>query len=79
MFPLARRALGLSARGIQHTVRRQAHRKLEPDFHDKYGNLVLISGVAFAVGTWAYACIQLPIAWNFSPVGRLTPKEWRED
>ncbi|ETE60660.1 Cytochrome c oxidase subunit 7B, mitochondrial, partial [Ophiophagus hannah] len=42
------------ARGIQHTVTRQAHRKLEPDFHDKYGNLILLSGVAFGIGTWAY-------------------------
>ncbi|KAG8144316.1 hypothetical protein E2320_012845 [Naja naja] len=61
-----------------HTVTRQAHRKLEPDFHDKYGNLILLSGVAFGIGTWAYACLQLPLAWNLSPVGRLTPKEWRD-
>uniref|UniRef100_A0A8C6YFL1 Cytochrome c oxidase subunit 7B, mitochondrial n=1 Tax=Naja naja TaxID=35670 RepID=A0A8C6YFL1_NAJNA len=66
------------SRGIQHTVTRQAHRKLEPDFHDKYGNLILLSGVAFGIGTWAYACLQLPLAWNLSPVGRLTPKEWRD-
>lgn len=54
-FPL--RQLCIPARGIQHTVRRQAHRRLEPDFHDKYGNLILISGAAFAIGTWAYVSI----------------------
>uniref|UniRef100_A0A670YZ72 Cytochrome c oxidase subunit 7B, mitochondrial n=1 Tax=Pseudonaja textilis TaxID=8673 RepID=A0A670YZ72_PSETE len=57
MFPLARRALGLSARGIQHTVTRQAHRKLEPDFHEKYGNLILLSGVTFGIGMWTYVSI----------------------
>ncbi|NXW30240.1 COX7B oxidase, partial [Phaetusa simplex] len=63
------------ARGIRHTAVRQAHRKHEPDFHDKYGNLVLLGGAAAFVTVWKK---KTGIAWGLSPVGRITPKEWRE-
>ncbi|KAG5213621.1 hypothetical protein JEQ12_009407 [Ovis aries] len=43
-------------------------RQRAPDFHDKYGNAVLASGATFHVAVW----------WNPSPVGTVTPKEWRE-
>ncbi|NXX80783.1 COX7B oxidase, partial [Urocolius indicus] len=66
------------ARGIQHTAVRQAHRKYEPNFHDKYGNLVLLGGAAAFSVVWAYVLTQIGIEWGFSPVGRVTPKEWRE-
>ncbi|XP_044293841.1 cytochrome c oxidase subunit 7B, mitochondrial [Varanus komodoensis] len=79
MFPLARRALGLAARSIQHTVKRQAGHKHEPDFHDKYGNMILLSGATFCVAVWTYVATQIGIDWNLSPVGRITPKEWRQD
>ncbi|XP_062997722.1 cytochrome c oxidase subunit 7B, mitochondrial [Elgaria multicarinata webbii] len=78
MFPLARRALGLAARGIQHTVKRQAGHKHGPDFHDKYGNIILLGGVVFCTTIWSYVVTQTGIDWNLSPVGRITPKEWRE-
>ncbi|KAM6353732.1 cytochrome c oxidase subunit 7B, mitochondrial [Alca torda] len=78
MFPVAKAALNLTARGIRHTAVRQAHRKHEPDFHDKYGNLVLLGGAAAFVTVWGYVLTQAGIEWGFSPVGRITPKEWRE-
>ncbi|NXP56497.1 COX7B oxidase, partial [Heliornis fulica] len=78
MFPVARTALSLAARGVRHTSIRQAHRKYEPDFHDKYGNLVLLGGAVAFSAVWGYVFTQLGIEWGFSPVGRVTPKEWRE-
>ncbi|NXJ16583.1 COX7B oxidase, partial [Odontophorus gujanensis] len=67
------------ARGVQRTAVRQAHHgKHEPNFHDKYGNLVLIGGAAFFAAVWGYVLTKSGIAWGLSPVGRVTPKEWRE-
>ncbi|XP_068105750.1 cytochrome c oxidase subunit 7B, mitochondrial [Hyperolius riggenbachi] len=79
MLPLVRSALSLSGRGLQRTITRQAHRKAEPDFHDKYGNLILLSGVVFCTGIWSYVITSAGICWNLSPVGRITPKEWRKE
>ncbi|KAM8952603.1 cytochrome c oxidase subunit 7B, mitochondrial [Pelodytes ibericus] len=78
MFPLARSALSLTARGLQRTVSRQTHHKSGPNFHDKYGNAILISGAVFAVSIWSYVITQTGITWNLSPIGRITPKEYSE-
>ncbi|DAA12975.1 cytochrome c oxidase subunit 7B, mitochondrial [Bos indicus] len=79
MFPLAKNALSrLRVQSIQQAVARQIHQKRAPDFHDKYGNAVLASGATFCVAVWVYMATQIGIEWNPSPVGRVTPKEWRE-
>ncbi|XP_031450315.1 cytochrome c oxidase subunit 7B, mitochondrial [Phasianus colchicus] len=79
MFPVARAALNLTARGAQRTAVRQTHhRKHEPSFHDKYGNLVLIGGAAVFATVWGYVLTKSGIEWGLSPVGRVTPKEWQE-
>ncbi|EOB04554.1 Cytochrome c oxidase polypeptide 7B, mitochondrial, partial [Anas platyrhynchos] len=41
-------------RRVQHTAVRQAHHKHEPNFHDKYGNLVLLGGAAVFATVWGY-------------------------
>uniref|UniRef100_A0A8D2ANC4 Cytochrome c oxidase subunit 7B, mitochondrial n=1 Tax=Sciurus vulgaris TaxID=55149 RepID=A0A8D2ANC4_SCIVU len=56
---------------------RQSYPKCAPDFHDKYGNVVLASGTTFCIAIWTYIVTQVEIEWNLSPVGRVTPKEWR--
>ncbi|NXM69956.1 COX7B oxidase, partial [Serilophus lunatus] len=66
------------ARGLQQPAARQAHRKAEPTFHDKYGNLVLLGGAAMCTSVWTYVLTQLGMEWGLSPVGRVTPREWRE-
>ncbi|KAM4665085.1 cytochrome c oxidase subunit 7B, mitochondrial [Discoglossus pictus] len=76
MFPLARSALSLTARRIQSTVSRQTHHKAGPNFHDKYGNIILLSGAVFCTSIWSYVITQTGIAWNLSPIGKITPKEW---
>ena len=79
MFPLARNALSrLRAESIQQAAARQTHQRQAPDFHDKYGNAVLASGATFRVAVWVYTATQIGIEWNPSPVGTVTPKEWRE-
>ncbi|KAM8800063.1 cytochrome c oxidase subunit 7B, mitochondrial [Eudromia elegans] len=78
MVPVARAALRLAARGVQHTAVRQAHRKYEPNFHDKYGNMVLIGGAVVFTTVWAYVLTQAGMEWGLSPVGKVTPKEWKE-
>uniref|UniRef100_A0A2K5NEG4 Uncharacterized protein n=1 Tax=Cercocebus atys TaxID=9531 RepID=A0A2K5NEG4_CERAT len=73
MFPLVKNALTaghLQVQSIQQTMARQSHQKHKPDFHDKYGNIVLASGATFST--------QIGIELNLSPVGRVTPKEWRD-
>ncbi|XP_039092200.1 cytochrome c oxidase subunit 7B, mitochondrial-like [Hyaena hyaena] len=83
MFPMARNALSrLRIQSIQQTMARQSHQKRTPDFHDKYGNAVLANGatfcVALCVAVWAYTATQIGIEWNLSPVGKVTPKEWKD-
>ncbi|KAM4818111.1 cytochrome c oxidase subunit 7B, mitochondrial [Thomomys bottae] len=79
MFPLARNAVSrLPVRSFQQTVARQSHQKKVPDFHDKYGNAILAGGVTFCVAAWSYTATQIGIEWNLSPVGRVIPKEWRD-
>ncbi|XP_019377054.1 PREDICTED: cytochrome c oxidase subunit 7B, mitochondrial [Gavialis gangeticus] len=79
MLPWVRAALGRTARDIRRISARQVHQKHEPDFHDKHGNMVLISGTVFCLAVWTYVATLTGIEWNVSPVGRVTPKEWRED
>ncbi|XP_032622867.1 cytochrome c oxidase subunit 7B, mitochondrial [Chelonoidis abingdonii] len=78
MLSLARTAVRLSARGTQWIAARQSHHKHVPDFHDKYGNIILLGGALFCVSIWGYVATQTGIEWNLSPVGKVTPKEWRE-
>uniref|UniRef100_A0A8D0H204 Cytochrome c oxidase subunit 7B, mitochondrial n=1 Tax=Sphenodon punctatus TaxID=8508 RepID=A0A8D0H204_SPHPU len=74
MFPLVRRALGLTARGMQRIAVRGAHCKYKPDFHDK--SCFLWWNSIFCVVIWAYVATQIGLDWNMSPVGRVNPKEW---
>ncbi|XP_051034607.1 cytochrome c oxidase subunit 7B, mitochondrial [Phodopus roborovskii] len=79
MLPLAKNALSrLQVRSIQQVVARQSHQKRTPNFHDKYGNAILAAGGLFCISTWTYTATQIGIEWNLSPVGRVTPKEWRD-
>ncbi|MBN3323637.1 COX7B oxidase, partial [Atractosteus spatula] len=79
MFRFAKTALNLSAQGARQAAWRQCHHKAGPDFHDKYGNILLVSGTLFCVAVWSYVATQTGITWNLSPVGKVTPKEWREE
>ncbi|NXQ20719.1 COX7B oxidase, partial [Peucedramus taeniatus] len=78
MFPVARAAQSLVARGIQQTAVRRAHGKHEPTFHDKYGTMFLLGGATMFTAVWGYVLTTLKIEWGVSPVGRITPSEWRE-
>ena len=64
-------------RSVWQIMARQIHQKGTLDFHDKYGNAVLASGATFRVPAWAYTATQTGVEWNLSPIGRVTPKEWR--
>uniref|UniRef100_A0A8C7EKD3 Cytochrome c oxidase subunit 7B, mitochondrial n=1 Tax=Neovison vison TaxID=452646 RepID=A0A8C7EKD3_NEOVI len=75
MFPVARTTL--TVQSIPQKLARQSHQKRTPDFHDKYGNTVLASGATFCIAVWACTATQIGIAWTLSPVGRVAPKEWR--
>ncbi|XP_040190341.1 cytochrome c oxidase subunit 7B, mitochondrial [Rana temporaria] len=78
MLSLVRSALQISGRGAQRTISRRSHHKAEADFHDKYGNAILASGTLFCIGIWTYVITSTGICWNTSPVGKVTPKEWRQ-
>ncbi|XP_006164780.1 cytochrome c oxidase subunit 7B2, mitochondrial [Tupaia chinensis] len=79
MLTMARNTLrGLKTRSIHQVTARQSHGKHSLDFHDKYGNTLLASGVTFCVVAWLFTATQIGIEWNPSPVGRVTPKEWND-
>ncbi|XP_025227056.1 cytochrome c oxidase subunit 7B, mitochondrial-like [Theropithecus gelada] len=79
MFPLVKNALTAGhIQSIQQTMARQSHQKHKPDFHNKYGNIVLASGATFCIAVWTYGATQIGIELNLSPIGRVTPKEWRD-
>ncbi|XP_078067448.1 cytochrome c oxidase subunit 7B, mitochondrial [Mustelus asterias] len=79
MVPLTRSLFSLSGRSIRQIATRRAHHKAGPDFHDKYGNAVLVGGLAFSISVWSYVATQAGLTWNLSPVGKITPQNWRED
>ncbi|GCB74106.1 cytochrome c oxidase subunit 7B, mitochondrial [Scyliorhinus torazame] len=79
MVPLTKNLLSLSGRSIRRIATRQTHHKTSPDFHDKYGNAILLGGLTFCIGVWSYVATQTGITWNLSPVGKITPQTWRED
>ncbi|XP_064146449.1 cytochrome c oxidase subunit 7B, mitochondrial-like [Loxodonta africana] len=77
IFPMAKNALShLRVRSIQQTMARQTHQKYAPDFHDNMVMLVELLTVYVAV--WTHTATQTGTEWNLSPVGRVTPKEWRD-
>ncbi|KAL6098410.1 cox7b2 [Pungitius sinensis] len=49
-----------------------------PDFHQKYGNGLLVGGLVFCTAVWGYVLTQTGITWNLSPIGKVMPKPWRE-
>nr|XP_034372378.1 cytochrome c oxidase subunit 7B, mitochondrial-like [Arvicanthis niloticus] len=79
MLPLAKNARShLQVGYIQQVMARQSHQKRTPNFHDKYGNAILAGGGIFCVSTWTYTATQSGIEWNLSPLGRVAPKERRD-
>ncbi|XP_054438234.1 cytochrome c oxidase subunit 7B2, mitochondrial [Pteronotus mesoamericanus] len=79
MLPLARNLLrSLQIQNIQQIRARQSHQNHSPDFHDKYGNTILASGITFCALAWIFTTTQIGIEWNLSCVGRVTPKEWND-
>ncbi|KAJ8266906.1 hypothetical protein GJAV_G00136010 [Gymnothorax javanicus] len=77
MYRLSKAALNIAGQGARRVVVRHSSHNAAPDFHQKYGNMLLVSGAAFCFGVWAYVFTQTGITWNFSPVGKVTPREWR--
>ncbi|XP_012864369.1 PREDICTED: cytochrome c oxidase subunit 7B2, mitochondrial [Dipodomys ordii] len=78
MFRLGRSTLSnLNIRSIQEMMARSSHLKHSPDFHDKYGNAVLASGISFCIVSWFVYITQIGVEWNLSPVGRVIPKTWK--
>ncbi|XP_023700616.1 cytochrome c oxidase subunit 7B, mitochondrial [Paramormyrops kingsleyae] len=76
MFRFAKAAASVAARGTHQVAVR--HQTNGPNFHRQYGNALLISGALFCAGVWGYVLTQTGITWNLSPIGKVTPKPWRE-
>ncbi|KAL7390634.1 hypothetical protein ABVT39_024737 [Epinephelus coioides] len=75
MYRFAKAAVnitGQAARQVRHGS------TAAPNFHSKYGTGLMIGGATFCVGVWSYVLTQTGITWNLSPVGKVTPKPWRE-
>ncbi|KAJ1066063.1 hypothetical protein K5549_013576 [Capra hircus] len=73
MFPLAKNTLScLRVQSIEQAVAREIHQKRAPGFQDKHA-----SRATFCVALGVHMGTQIGIEWNPSPLGRVTPKEWR--
>ncbi|XDB66143.1 hypothetical protein AB1E18_019453 [Capra hircus] len=67
MFPLAKNTLScLRVQSIEQAVAREIHQKRAP-----------ASRATFCVALGVHMGTQIGIEWNPSPLGRVTPKEWR--
>ncbi|XP_032886678.1 cytochrome c oxidase subunit 7B, mitochondrial-like [Amblyraja radiata] len=79
MVPLTSKLLALSGRSIRQIAARHAHHKTGPDFHDRYGTAILAGGTVFCASIWTYVCTQTGITWNLSPIGKITPEDWKPE
>ncbi|KAJ8385399.1 hypothetical protein AAFF_G00189250 [Aldrovandia affinis] len=77
MFRFAKAALNLTAQGARRVAVRHESHNVAPTFHTKYGNMMILSGTVFCIAVWSYVVTQTGITWNLSPVGKVTPKEWK--
>uniref|UniRef100_A0A452I9K2 Cytochrome c oxidase subunit 7B, mitochondrial n=1 Tax=Gopherus agassizii TaxID=38772 RepID=A0A452I9K2_9SAUR len=65
----------LLSRGTQWIAARQSHHKHVPDFHDKYGNIILLGGSLFCVSIWGYvSTVWLVLSLVSGAYIRKTPK-----
>ncbi|XP_041657580.1 cytochrome c oxidase subunit 7B, mitochondrial [Cheilinus undulatus] len=75
MYRFAKAAVNITSQASRQ-VRHSS--SVNPEFHAKYGNGLMIGGAVFCTAVWSYVLTQTGITWNFSPVGKVMPKEWRE-
>ncbi|KAG9351957.1 hypothetical protein JZ751_023208 [Albula glossodonta] len=66
MFRFAKAAVNITAQGARQVVVRHGSHSAAPNFHEKYGNLLMVSGAGFCVAVWAYVrlfffsfCVEL--------------------
>ncbi|KAM9333509.1 cytochrome c oxidase subunit 7B, mitochondrial [Pholidichthys leucotaenia] len=74
MYRFAKAAASISGQAVRQVRHGSTS---SPDFHSKYGTVVLLSGAAFCSAVWGYVVTSTGITWNLSPVGKIMPKEWR--
>ncbi|XP_058483664.1 cytochrome c oxidase subunit 7B, mitochondrial [Solea solea] len=75
MYRFAKAAINVTGQAARQVRHGSSVRK---DFHYKYGNGMLVGGMAFCVAVWSYVLTQTGIVWYPSPVGKVMPKPWRE-
>uniref|UniRef100_A0A3B3S957 Cytochrome c oxidase subunit 7B, mitochondrial n=1 Tax=Paramormyrops kingsleyae TaxID=1676925 RepID=A0A3B3S957_9TELE len=78
MFRFAKAAASVAGKILINVSERLLFLTNGPNFHRQYGNALLISGALFCAGVWGYVLTQTGITWNLSPIGKVTPKPWRE-
>lgn len=75
LFPLVGNVLhSLKNWSIQQILARQSYIKYPPDFHDKYGNTMLVSKTTFCI-VLILVITQIGIEWSLSFFGRVISKE----
>ncbi|KAG5843236.1 cytochrome c oxidase subunit 7B, mitochondrial [Anguilla anguilla] len=77
MFRFTKAALNIAAQGARRVTVRHGSQNAAPNFHEKYGNILMVAGAGFCVAVWSYVFTQTGITWNLSPVGKVTPRPWR--
>ncbi|KAG7516054.1 cytochrome c oxidase subunit 7B, mitochondrial-like [Solea senegalensis] len=75
MYRFAKAAINVTGQAVRQVRHGSSVRK---DFHYKYGNGLMVGGIAFCGAVWSYVLTQTGIVWYLSPVGKVMPKPWRE-
>uniref|UniRef100_A0A3Q0QYL8 Cytochrome c oxidase subunit 7B, mitochondrial n=1 Tax=Amphilophus citrinellus TaxID=61819 RepID=A0A3Q0QYL8_AMPCI len=76
MYRFAKAAVNISGQAVRQVRHGSSVRQ---DFHSKYGTGLLLSGAVFCTAIWGYVVTSTGMTWNLSPVGKVEPKEWREE
>ncbi|XP_030602756.1 cytochrome c oxidase subunit 7B, mitochondrial [Archocentrus centrarchus] len=76
MYRFAKAAVNISGQAVRQVRHGSSVRQ---DFHSKYGTGLLLSGAVFCTAIWGYVVTSTGMTWNLSPVGKVKPKEWREE
>uniref|UniRef100_UPI00358E312F cytochrome c oxidase subunit 7B, mitochondrial-like n=1 Tax=Myxine glutinosa TaxID=7769 RepID=UPI00358E312F len=77
MFPFARSTISFAGRAVRQVAVRRLG-TTSSVFHEKYGNAILASGALFCVSVWSYILTYGDIPWGWTPVGRVTPKPYKD-
>ncbi|XP_034033827.1 cytochrome c oxidase subunit 7B, mitochondrial isoform X1 [Thalassophryne amazonica] len=75
MYRFAKAAFNVTGQAVRQVRHGSTNSQ---DFNAKYGNVLLVGGATFCISVWTYVLTKADLVLNWSPVGRIQPKEWTQ-